>query len=56
MRSSSITATGYFDPSNNCAAGTRLVKTVGEVAVELTETRLENKQVQDNKDNKGMSE
>ena len=40
----------------NRAAGTRIAETVGEVAVELRETRLENKLVQEKKDNKGATE
>ena len=32
------------------------METVGEVAVELRETRLENKRVRDKKDNKGAAE
>ena len=32
-----------LDPSINCAAGTRIAETVGELEVELQETRLENK-------------
>ena len=34
-----------LDPSINPAAGTRIAETVGEVAVKLRETRLENKHV-----------
>ena len=44
------------DPSINRAAGTRIAETVGEVAVELRETRLENKRVCEKKDNKGAAE
>ena len=45
-----------LDPSINQAAGTRIAETVGEVAVELRETRLENKRVQEKRDNKGATE
>ena len=45
-----------LDPSINRASGTRIVETVGEVAVELRETRLENKRVREQKDNKGVTE
>ena len=34
-------------------AGTCITETVGEMVVELRETRLENKQVRDKTDNKG---
>ena len=37
-------------------AGTRIAETVGEVAVELRETRLENKRFWDKKDNKGAAD
>ena len=43
-----INITG-LDPSINRAAGTRISDTVGEVAVELRETQLENKRVWDKK-------
>ena len=36
-----------LDPSINRAAGTRISETVGEVAVELRETRLEKKRVRE---------
>ena len=36
--------------------GTRIAKTVGEVAVELRETRLENKRVHEKKERKGAAE
>ena len=39
-----------LDPINNCSAGTRIAETVGEVAVELRETRLENKRVRKGKE------
>ena len=42
-----------LDQSINWAAGTRIVETVGEVAVELREIRLENKRVRGKKENKG---
>ena len=45
-----------LEPSSNRAAGTRIAETVGEVAVELKETRLENKRVRDKKENKGAAE
>ena len=45
-----------FDLSINHASGTRIAKTVGEVAVELRATRLENKRVRDKKENKGAAE
>ena len=45
-----------LDPSINRAAGNRISKTVGEVAVELRETQLENKRVCEKKDNKGAAE
>ena len=45
-----------LDPSINRAAGTRISETVGEVAVELRETRLEKKRVRERKDNKGATE
>ena len=50
---------GYLsglDPSNNRAAGTRIAETVGKVAVELWETRLENKCVREGKERKGAAE
>ena len=34
-----------LDPSSNRASGTRIAKAVREVAVELRETRLDNKRV-----------
>ena len=37
-------------------AGTRITETVWEVAVELRETRLENKQIRDKKENKDAAE
>ena len=43
-------------PSINRANKTRIVETVGEVAVKLRETRLENKRVRKKKDNKGATE
>ena len=45
-----------LDPSINHAAGTRIAETVGEVAVELRETRLENKRVREGKERKGAAE
>ena len=45
-----------LDPSINRAAGTRIAATVGEVAVELRETRLENKRVRERKERKGAAE
>ena len=45
-----------LDPSINRAAGTRIAETVGEVAVELRETRLENKRVREGKERKGAAE
>ena len=45
-----------FDPSINRVAGTRITETVWEVAVELRETRLENKQIRDKKENKDAAE
>ena len=45
-----------LDLSINRAAGTCISETVGEVAVKLRETRLENKRVRDKKDNKGAAE
>ena len=45
-----------IDPSINQLAGTRIVETVRGVAVELRETRLDNKRVRDKKDNKGATE
>ena len=39
-----------LDPSINRAAGTHIAETVGEVAVELRETRLENKRVREGKE------
>ena len=39
-----------LDPSINLAAGTRIAETVGEVAVELRETRLEKKRVREGKE------
>ena len=45
-----------LDPSINCAAGTRIAETVREVAVELRETRLENKRVREGKERKGATE
>ena len=45
-----------LDPSINRAAGTRIAETVGEVAVELRETRLENKRVHEGKERKGAAE
>ena len=45
-----------MDPSINCAAGTRIEETVGEVVVELRETRLENKRVRERKERKGTAE
>ena len=44
------------DPSINRAAGTRISKTVGELAVELRETWLENKRVRKKKECKGAAE
>ena len=37
-------------------AGTCITETVGEMVVELRETRLENKRVRDKTDNKGAAE
>ena len=45
-----------LDPSINCAASTCIAETVGEVAVELRETRLENKRVRERKERKGAAE
>ena len=45
-----------LDPSINRAAGSGIAKTVEEVAVELRETRLDNKRVWDKKENKGAAE
>ena len=45
-----------LDLSINQAAGTCIAETVGEVAVELRETRLENKRVRDKKNNKDAKE
>ena len=45
-----------IDLSINRAAVTRIKETVREVAVELRETRLENKRVRERKDNKGATE
>ena len=45
-----------LDPSINRAAGTRIAETVGEVAFELRETRLENKRVQERMERKGAGE
>ena len=45
-----------LDPSINRAASTHLAETVGEVAVELRKTRLENKRVRKKKERKGEAE
>ena len=45
-----------LDPRINQAAGIRIAETVGGVAVELRETRLEKKRVRDKKENKGAAE
>ena len=45
-----------MDPSINRAAGTCIAETVGEVAVELREMRLENKRVRERKEHKGAAE
>ena len=45
-----------LDPSINRAAGTRIAETVGEVAVELRETRLFSKRVNKKKERKGAAE
>ena len=45
-----------LDPSINRAAGTRISETVGEVAVELREMRLENKRIREKKEHKGAAE
>ena len=45
-----------LDPSINRAAVTRIAKTVGEVAVELRETRLEKKCIREKKERKGAAE
>ena len=45
-----------LDPSINLTAGTRISKMVGEVAVEMRETRLENKRVREKKDDKGAAD
>ena len=45
-----------LDPSINCAAGTRIVETVGDVAVELRETRLEDKRICKRKERKVAAE
>ena len=42
-----------LNPSINRTAGTRIAETVGEVAVDLRETQLDNKRVRDKKENKG---
>ena len=42
-----------LEPSINRAAGTRIAKMVGEVAVELRETQLENKRFRKKKEHKG---
>ena len=44
-----------LEPSINRAAGTRIAETVGEVAVELMETRLEKKRVRERKGAQGCS-
>ena len=45
-----------LDLSINRVAGTWIAETVGEVAVELRETRLENKRVREKKERKGAAE
>ena len=45
-----------LDPIINHAAVTWIAETVGEVAVELRETRLENNRVHENKERKGAAE
>ena len=45
-----------LDPIFNRFTGTCIVETVEEVAVELRETRLENKRVREKKDNKVTAE
>ena len=45
-----------LEPSINRATGTRIAKIVGEVAVELRKTRIENKRVRDKKEHKGAAE
>ena len=45
-----------LEPSINRAAGTCITETIGEVAMELRETRLANKQVREIEDNKGATE
>ena len=45
-----------LDPSINRAAGTRIAKTVGEVAMEPRETQLEIKRVHEKKEHKGAAE
>ena len=45
-----------LDPSINRAEGTGIAETVREVAVELRDTRLENKRDREKKDNKGAAE
>ena len=45
-----------LDPSINRASGTRISETLGEVAVKLRETWLENKRVREKKDNNGATE
>ena len=45
-----------LDPSINRAAGTHIAETSGEVAVELRETRLENKRFRERKERKGAAE
>ena len=45
-----------LDPSINCATGTWIAEMVREVAVELCETRLENKRVREKKERKGAAE
>ena len=45
-----------LDPSINLVTGTRITETVGKVAVDLRETRIENKRVREKKENKGAVE
>ena len=45
-----------LDPSINFAEGTRIAETVGEVAVELRKTGLENKRISERKERKGAAE
>ena len=44
-----------LNPSINRTARTRIAETVGEVSVDLRETRLENKRVRDKKENRSAT-